>query len=902
MKARNYLLMSLLAAAALITACDDNSDPSSNPPNNGNNTSDKCGNKICDSDEDATTCAKDCSNNGNNGSTTFECGDGICADGEEEDCPEDCVEDPCGNGTCDLDETFESCPKDCEDPHCGNGTCEPEKEETFKTCSIDCPKPTNYCGDGVCTQLELETKSCIADCPVDDPCGNGKCEEEFFETEESCPQDCFIPDCGDDVCSGVETHDNCPSDCTIVTQEVFDNPNRERVYRFYFDLDVALPEGDEDIASGKKTLTNEDFFRFPYPSELRTDQYGRARLYGYPIPGVAADLDLIKDMKRYIETERAGFSAASAVYFRSSVDLSANTFPEPMETVEPDSCFQLINVERTSSHYGERVPVYVSFHANSDALWAGNTLVMRPVPGMIMHPGDRHVAIVQDCLKSGNRSIDQSTKLAYMLRKRAPEAIAKRINPYVDALIDLGYDLSKITAFTGFDTIDAVNEMMQMAEVLKGKGEVVKDANGVAKGTYEKSSDYGYFFQGEFKTVNFMEGEAPYSELGSGQMVFDEKGKLKSKPKFEKVRFGISIPSTPMPANGYPIIVYGHGTGGGYNTHCRTMRPNYTDEGNWLLANGVPVAMIGFDASLHGTRGNVTNDMDMYMTFLKNPLSIRESWRQTVLDMLVIYDLLERGEIVLPSPVEGGEPIKFDPSYGMYMGHSQGSQEGGLLLGLTGLIKSAFLSAGGGNITQAFTDLELDLTSVNFSIGGFQLTGKKTVADLVGQFLLGVKDGDVTLDTFITNHFIQPLLDPIEPLNYTHRFIKEPATGWEPKNIAQTIGLGDKSTPNAAQYSMAVAIGLPPVGRVIAKPTDGMVFSGLATSVGDRVENNITVGDKTVTGGVAQFEYTNNDNDNPHFVIYRMAGARNMYTDFFRSILANHPAISVDSSKQSGSY
>ncbi|MBQ1265397.1 MAG: hypothetical protein IIY06_01335 [Proteobacteria bacterium] len=897
MKARQFLLVSLCSAAMLFSACDD-SDNSSNG-NNGNPSNGDSSNTGDGSTGD--------NGSGGNGTLQAECGDNQCAEGEEKTCPQDCEEVKCGNGRCDDDEDHTSCPKDCDEPHCGNGTCEPALEETYLTCSLDCPKKDiEKCGNGICSIEELQFGDCPYDCPIDDPCGNGKCEEEFGEQDETseqyCPMDCVVPDCGDDMCSGNENADNCPQDCTVLTRAEFDALG-ERAYRFFFDLNVALPEDDAEIASGKKVLSNEEFFSFPYPSVLRTDEYGRARLFGYPIPGIASTLDLIKEMKHYIETERAGFSAASAVYFRSTHDLSIdNTFPEPMETVEADSCFQLINVEKTSSHYGERVPVYVSFHADGDVLWSANTLVMRPVPGMIMHPGDRHVAIVQDCLRAENHSIDQSIKLSYLLKKRAPAEMMARMGYYVDALNDLGYDLSKITAFTGFDTIDAVSEMMQMAERLKGKGNVVKDGNGLAVGKYEKSASYGYFFQGEFNTVNFMEGTAPYNTLGSGQMVFDENGKLKTRPKLEKVKFGISIPSTPMPANGYPIIVYGHGTGGGYNTHCRTMQSGYTDEGNWLLSSGVPVAMIGFDASLHGDRGNVSTDIDMYLAFLKNPLSIRESWRQTVLDMLVLYDLLERGEIVLPSPVEGGEPIKFDPSFGMYMGHSQGSQEGGLLLGLTGQIKNAFLSAGGGNITQAFTDLELDMSEINFSLGGIKLTGKKTVSDLVGQFLLGVKDGEVTLDTFITNHFVQPLLDPIEPLNYTHRFIKEPAEGWVSKNIAQTIGLGDQSTPNAAQYSMAVSIGLPPIGRVFAKPTDGMKFSGLDKSVGNEVSQNISVADgtKSVTGGVAQFEYTGYDN--PHFVIYRMAGARDMYTNFFKSVLAGETKITVDPSKQTGSY
>ena len=897
MRTRKFLLLNLCMAAMIVSACDDNSN---NDSNNGNNTSNQ--NKPCN---DGT-----CNTENEDDIPKAVCGDNKCAEGEENTCPKDCVthETKCGDTRCDAGEDYDHCPADCASPSCGNGQCEPGIGETYKTCSLDCPKPNNICGDGICTREELDSENCTADCPIDNPCGNGKCEDEFYETEESCPRDCLIPDCGDDICSGVENHDNCTEDCSVITREEFDALS-ERAYRFYFDLDVALPENNQAIVDGTDTLSQEAFFSFPYPSELRTDAHGRARLFGYPIPGIAGSLDLIRNMKSYVETERAGFSAAGAVYFRASHDLSAdNTFPSPQETTQPDSCFQLINVEKGSSHYGERVPIHVSFHSESDVLWSANTLVMRPVPGMIMHPGDRHVAIVQDCLKVGKRTVDQSIKLSYILRKRMPAELSSRINPYVDALNDLKYDLSKITAFTGFDTIDAVGEMMQMATALKGKGEIVKNSNGVVKGAYATGEnypdDYGYFFEGEFKTVNFMEGEAPYSEPGSAQMRFDEKGKLQTKPKHETVKFGISIPKTPMPEKGYPIIVYGHGTGGNHTTHCRNLKQYYTDEGNWLLQSGVPVAMIGFEASLHGKRGNVSSDMDMYMTFLKNPLSIRESWRQTVLDMLVLYDLLERGEIVIPSPVEGGAPIKFDPSYGMYMGHSQGAQEGGLLLALTGQIKNAFLSAVGGNITQAFTDLEVDMSSLNFNLGGIQLSGKKTVADLVGQFLLGVKDGEVTLDTFITNHFIQPLLDPIDPINYTHRFIKEPPEGWEPKNIAQTIGLGDKSTPNSGQYAMSVGIGLPPIGRLFATPSTGMVLSGLDKAVGDTVANNVTTADgsKQATGGVAQFDYTGNDNDNPHFVIYRMAGARNMYTNFFKSVLNDDtPTIAVDPSKQSGS-
>ncbi len=910
---KRYLWLTSLCAVAALSAvgCDDDDNSSKETPTA------QCGNGKCESGETSVSCPSDCKSP----TVVPICGNGYCEINETStSCPEDCApvcsadgcddpnDDPvtkseCGNQLCEADESYITCPADCETPKCGNGVCEPEEGESYITCSADCKRTyVEVCGNGVCGAGETP-EDCLEDCPLDAVCGDGICDADAGENSTLCAEDCGDMECGDGICMVGETAMTCPKDCSVLTMEEY-NAVSERKYRFFYDLDIALPDGDPDIDAGKKTLSNEDFFRYPYPSALRTDKTGHPRLYGFSIPGAANTLPFIKEMKKYIETERAGFSAVSAAFFRATQSLSDNTFPSPADTTKPDSCYQLVNVEKNSSHYGERVPVYVTFHADSSTLWAANTLVMRPVPGVAMHPGDKHAAIIQNCVKSNGHSIDQSAKLAHIFKKTAPAEITSRTNEYVDALVDLGYDLSKIVAFTGFDTVDVVSEMMEMAEQLKGKGQIVKQ-NGVAKGSYIRKSEsgWGYFFAGEFQTVNFMEGTSPYNTLGSGQIRLDENGKLISKPKLETVRFGISIPNPardPMPSKGYPIIVYGHGTGGDYETHCENMSGTtsaYVDEGNWLLFSGVPVAMVGFDAVLHGTRGNIASDLDLYMGFFENPIAIRESWRQTVIDMLVLYDLLERGEIVLPSPVAGGDPIKFDASYGLYMGHSQGSQEGGLLLGLTDQIKSAFLSAGGGGITQSFMDLEISM-----QYGGIKF-GPMTVADLVGTLLLGVGQGDLTIDAFITNHFVQPLLDPIEPLNFTHRFIKEPPQGWSSKNIAQTIGVGDQSTPNAAQLAMVASIGLPLVGQKYLDH-DALKMTGLNQSVSSPVSNNVSSADgkQTVTGGHMQFDYTGSSN--PHFVIYRMSSARNAFVEFFRSIVdAPHvPTITVNEYSQHGSY
>lgn len=310
--------------------------------------------------------------------------------------------------------------------------------------------------------------------------------------------------------------------------------------------------------------------------------------------------------------------------------------------------------------------------------------------------------------------------------------------------------------------------------------------------------------------------------------------------------------------------------------------------------------MLGFDACLQGQRspgsGN-SSETQLYQMMLTNPVVIRESVRQTVNDMVVLYDLLNRGKIVLPpmtnhADLSGGQNVTFDAQYGLYMGHSQGSQEAGLLLGITDHVKNAFLSAGGGGVALSFVSLALE--------GLPDMLKGKTIAQIL-EIPFNLKPGDISVDSFLTTQIVQPLMDPIDPLNFTTRFIKEPPPGMHPKNIAQTMGLNDRSTPHITQQAMAVSEGLPVVGKLF-DASDAMKLAGLDSPVPSPVSNNLSInvdGTKT-TGGIMQFDYKGNSN--PHFVIYYMQAAKRAYVDFFQSVIDGHPTIKVDASKQSGIY
>ena len=899
----------------------------------------------------AAGCADD------NGSTTSDtCGNGICESNETSvSCPSDCtIVSGCGNGVCDAGETSQTCPSDCAVAStCGNGVC--DEGETYATCSLDCSRGA-VCGDNVCDEGE-STQTCPSDCPRVVRCGDGVCDSS--ENRQTCPTDC-APVCGDGLCEGGEYPDNCPDDCATITDTEYEaicgdgvcddeektscpadcgtnddqvkltldefNELKESNFRFMFDYGTMK---SPDTTSN--TTKIEDFFAFPYPNALRTDMYGRPDLSQYPLPNLAlleqlgaimpSLSTLVPSLVELVQSEREGFPPIGGVYFRSAIEIDSSSLDSNYSssnlsaTRESNSCFQLINVEKDSKHYGERVPVYVTYHRMTNELWAKNTLVMRPVPGVGPHPGDRYAAVVTNCLTSNGRSLNPSNKLRHILNGTAPDEVMKPMAYYVEQLKameadgTLGFKLSDIRAMTGYDTMNPATEMDQMAEALKGKGYIVADENGVALPAPDASSTgwttypgyNAHVFRGQFVTCNFIEGDysgdvPDYTVTGGGKILFSAKGKLRSTCHEEKVYFEVSVPRATdsltafeMPEKGFPIAVYGHGTGGDAGTHSRYS----CSEGLILLRNKVPTAMIGFDACLQGKRTLSGGDeAELYMMMLQNPVVIRESVRQTVNDMLVLYDIIDNGKLILPPLPGTSKNVIFDPSYGLYMGHSQGSQEAGLLLGLTDSIKNAFLSAGGGGVLMAFVDLQLDLSSIQV-VG--QILDGMSIADMLAM-IFGLEKGSISYDTFITDHIVQPLMDPIDPLNFTPRFIKEPANGGAPKNIAQTVGLGDRSTPTVTQYAMIASTGLPFIGKVYEASNDAIKLAGLDKSVGSSVIQNISTDNGTATGAAMQFDYTGTSN--PHFVIYNMASARNAYINFFKSAISGKTKVSVSGSQK----
>lgn len=590
------------------------------------------------------------------------------------------------------------------------------------------------------------------------------------------------------------------------------------------------------------------FFDFPYPSDLRTDTTGHPSLAGFP-----ARLALIRDSIAVIETERPGFSPLVAGYFRFTGALDSTALPTPAQTLDPASSVILVDIDVTSPERGTQFPVQVAFRAESSAFWEPNTLVARAVPGMSPHPGRRYALVIREGLLAADGTA--------VMHADAFEDIRARIGPaeivdhYARLFRDLelsGVSTDGVIVATSFTTADPAEELDALRRFLQTAELPVVTSWAAGPSTSRYRS-----YSARFETYEFFSGEYPYDAyIGEGGFRFDADMQPMDVSR-RTVAITVTVPATAMPRDGYPLVLYGHGTGGDSRTHVR-------DEGS-KVAN-VGLAMMGFDAALHGIRN--PDAVDPEALLLTNPIASREMIRQTVADMMLLYRMLASRSFEIPASVTGAQMIRFDPSPTLYMGHSQGSQEAGLLLGVESNIDAAFLSEGGGGAVITIVEREFSGQPIACAIA----------------LAIGEACSAVTEDHPAIGIIVQSLLDPADPLVYAHRFIRERQRGWKPLSVAMTEGTEDDFTPPRAIEALAAAIGLPivePVHRTSlpydlmgAAPITAPVQGNLATSWGDRV-----------TGGLMQWPGAG------HFVIYDDADAANRYAQFLRSAADGAPVI-----------
>ncbi len=278
----------------------------------------------------------------------------------------------------------------------------------------------------------------------------------------------------------------------------------------------------------------------------------------------------------------------------------------------------------------------------------------------------------------------------------------------------------------------------------------------------------------------FQTGEPPYVESGGQVEIVAGAPKIQ---RHEEVCMSITIPKgVDMPDTGWPVIIYGHGTGGSFRNQVQLLAPGVS---HLALPDGreTAVAVVGIDQSMHGPRQGEEQGLDPGPLFfnVSNPEAARGNVFQGAADNFSLVRWVKGFDDSLP----GAGETRFDAGHVYYDGHSQGGTTGPL-----------------------FVPYEDDLRGVAFSgcAGSlvFSMLGKKLPYDSSVGVRLALQELDID-ETHPVLHLFQFYFDAVDPLIYAPLLYREPVGA--PVHTLHIYGRDDHFTPDIGQRAYAAATG-----------------------------------------------------------------------------------------------
>lgn len=606
-------------------------------------------------------------------------------------------------------------------------------------------------------------------------------------------------------------------------------------------------------------LSEATFFDHPWPSDLRLVN-GSPRVKGYYNPkGVPIVAQYIEAIDGHLD----GFSPLAAGYLRFTAPIDPASLPaDPKAATDPSSSVQLIDVDPSSPEHGQRKLVSLFFRKEAGAYWLPNTLAFAPTLGFPLRPKTKYALVVTDSLLGENgvpvkASADLQEVLGLSDGTTHTEAARQVFASPITEVVKAGVDRASIVHFTAFTTADPTAELFAVADdVLETipypKVDPLSWQHATTAVTYDEYiGNYG-------PSPNYQHGKLPFSAYGDGGEFNIVDGKPQVVDTFS-MRFSLCVPKAdkcPMPAGGYPVVMYAHGTGGDYQS--------YTFDGTARVLAQRCLASMGVDQIFHGTRpgapppGSSESSVEVLFFNFENPVAARTNPRQGAIDEVQRARLFTEGQITVPAGVSvTGADITFDPTKVMYFGHSQGGLSGPMFLAADDATRGAVLSGS----SAVFGIALLEKTKPDPSI--------KSLVSTV--FLQLSTDEAAELNLFHPAiSLAQTIVDVADTAHYARFLATSPRPGFGSKSIYMTEGInpdgvGDSYSPPHGIEAHAIAAGLP-LQLPGQHPILESAFGGPQpiTVPAEGIQGNL--GGGNASGILAQWPIS--PGDDGHFVIF----------------------------------
>jgi hypothetical protein len=606
--------------------------------------------------------------------------------------------------------------------------------------------------------------------------------------------------------------------------------------RAYFEVPGATsPKGQEG-----------DFFRMPFPSDARISG-GKIDLTGFPTPG--SELLGFDPVKVYVDAISSGASAwgsYATTYFRFSGPVDFESLKTIVNGKFP---VQWVDITPGAPEYGSSAGLYFWYSGGRSHYICDNYLAVRRPEGQPMLPGHTYAVFVYtSAVDAQKQPIQRSEHLVAMLSDTVPSdaklaAAHATFKPFRDFLKDktIGSDtILNATVFTVANVrapMQALGATLAAQPVPASKSWVKCGGSAVSpcpQASGDRACGSGTPEYDEYHALVtlpiFQQGDAPYADTGGG-IVTDQPVRQ------EDVCLALTVPKgSSMPAAGWPLVVYAHGTGGSFRSHVRpeiagVLSSAITPSGS------VGFAVLGIDQVEHGPRRGPSNASpnDLFFNF-KNPDAARGNPIQGAIDQIMVARFA--AQLKLTAAESGGAAIQIDPAAVVFYGHSQGATHGSLALPYTEAYKAAVLSGNGASLIHAL-------------IGKTKPVNVKAALPIVLADVDAFDGGLPGGDMHPVLSLLQQWIDPADPINYARAIGRVPESGHGPKHVFQSYGLGDSYSPPLTLATFAIAAGLDEAvaDASAAKPDDIPNLTPKPVPLA----GNAKVGSANVTLGVRQY-------------------------------------------------
>jgi hypothetical protein len=614
-----------------------------------------------------------------------------------------------------------------------------------------------------------------------------------------------------------------------------------------------IPRSDED-----------PLLDMPWPSDVRRTTDGMVDVRAFPNPRRNR---LVQSYVDAITARLRGFATNGAAYFRFSHEVDAASLPAtPEASIAEGASVFFVDVDPASPTRLERHPAVVIAQEDATLFWPGHTVAIRPVHGIPLAGGRRYAAVVLRTVRpTMGGEFGRDDDFAALLAgsgDAAVEAARPLHREALDALIEAGVAEDDVLALAVFTTQDPVAELALYRDWMHAEYPA-PTARADAWMRMDRATHTE--ITGEYGPVPvFQEGTIPYESEG-GMMEPGADGEPVVHGEYD-ARFALTLPLPvmPMPAEGYPLVLYAHGTGGDYRS--------FVSDGTGSRLAAIGIATMGIDQIHHGARNPGDGSPEVLFFNILNPDAARDNNRQSALDIVQQARLVDGLVIPLAVVDRGGAEVRFDPSRVYFFGHSQGGLVGPLFLGIDDGVGAAVVSAGSAVLGYALLQKTEPLSIPEVLRVALQLPGPN-LEEAFAIEGLGFEHPVVTL--------LQSWIEASDGSNFGHLAFASPREGFAPKSILSTEGLMDTFSPPGSIEALAVSMRVPqvdPVARRLAQYD----LLGIPAASG-AVSANVAGG--AATAGLLQYP------EQGHFAVFRDASAQARIRGFFESALAGVPVI-----------